>query len=74
MNSSLVVVQTAKWPRRPLWSWHRANPPNRRGTDPYARWCGIVLPISFWASSRPRGAKPPNRILWKVPLLLGVTS
>jgi hypothetical protein len=20
--------------------WRALNPPNRRGTDPYARWCG----------------------------------
>src|SRR5439155_20201845 len=24
----------------PWKSWRALNPPNRRGTDPYARWCG----------------------------------
>ena len=28
------------WACLPWKSWWTLNPPNRRGTDPYARWCG----------------------------------
>ena len=34
-NSTLHVWDCSPWRR-----WWALNPPNRRGTDPYARWCG----------------------------------